>query len=75
MGASVARTGDGSPDRASRPARRAVTPPRTARLRKTMTQRDADQLNLWVETMPRESLALLWRWITRAYMQRCYERR
>ena len=70
MDAFAARTGGGSSDQASRPARRAGT-----RLKTAMTKRDADQLNVWVETMPRESLALMWRWITLAYMQRCYERR
>jgi hypothetical protein len=36
-----------------------------------MTTRDADHLRVWVETMPRASLGLMWRWVTLAYMDRC----
>lgn len=71
-GASVVRTGGGSSEAASFPVRPAATPLRTAT---EMTTRDADRLNVWVETMPRESLGLLWRWITLAYMARCDQRR
>lgn len=72
MDVSAAKTGAGSSDQVSRPVRRAGTRSKTAT---PMTTRDADRLNVWVETMPREQLGLLWRWITLAYMQRCYERR
>jgi hypothetical protein len=37
-----------------------------------MTKQDADWLKVQVETMPREHLGLLWRWITLAYMDRCH---
>lgn len=39
-----------------------------------MTKKDADRLKVWVDTMPREQLGLLWRWITLAYMDRCRTR-
>lgn len=40
-----------------------------------MTERDADQLKTWLDTLTLKQFGLLWRWITLAYMHRCREGR